>query len=445
MRRSIALLMALFAVPLLAAPFSDIVSLPNPSTSGNVLTSNGTNWVSAAASGAPTGAAGGDLGGTYPNPSVAKITTTSGPTSLTIGAITDGQYLVRSGSTIVSSAISSAGSPFGYETFTTNTVLTSSSKKFQACDTQYSTTTPVSITVTMPDCAAGTQGFEYVITHPMNTEAGACVVLPGSGDTIDIHAFWVMSAAGESVTLVCNSGTNMWVIAAENSFFTSTSWNWKTAFSTATTMVTIGQVVPTVTGGASAGMMVGNLGPRVNLGTAASTNDFVQFATSTADAAEFLLSPAATAVFGLGGTAADTNYRIWPIAISASTPQASNTLAVVGAGIVAATTGDAQWQCCTYDGATASCVDIGTLARPATTNTTAYRATLHTAFGLGVGCTVQILSNADSLAGSYGSVWKTTNIDATGTTDLGVFSTLTTLANEGKNHQLANMRVRVSR
>lgn len=72
---------------------------------------------------APTGAASGDLAGTYSSPSVAAVTTTTGPTSLVIGAVAEGEVLTRSGSTLIGTVAGGGGDFSGPGSSTTDNLV----------------------------------------------------------------------------------------------------------------------------------------------------------------------------------------------------------------------------------------------------------------------------------------------------------------------------------
>ncbi|HMG13320.1 MAG TPA: hypothetical protein VK571_09100 [Gemmatimonadaceae bacterium] len=75
---------------------------------GNVVARSGAALVGVTPASLVVGPAGGDLGATYPNPTVIALEETSGPTRLTYGAIPDGQLLLRSGTTVTGAGATSA-------------------------------------------------------------------------------------------------------------------------------------------------------------------------------------------------------------------------------------------------------------------------------------------------------------------------------------------------
>jgi len=177
----------------------------------------------------------GQIGGTAASPDVRGVRETSGPTLLTLGAVADGQYLRRSGSTVVGGSPAGGGDPPWYGVLYSNQNDCDPREMIREWNMlSVAGPTPTGITASLARC--------IMFTPPANITVNR-IRLFGVGSTTNLYKFAIY-AVGAGNAKLWDSGTvttaaNTWLNIATGLPITLTAgtryWFCVTAVTTGTT------------------------------------------------------------------------------------------------------------------------------------------------------------------------------------------------------------------
>lgn len=141
----------------------------------------------------------GQLGGSVTSPDIRGVRETGGPTLLNMGAIADGEFLKRSGSSVVGASVTGGGSDFVWTPRSSNTIL-------GAADKGKEIAASAGFTQTLTAAATLGSGWWCVIRNDTTDGTTVLTVDPNGSETID-GLTTIKMYSGESRLIMCD-GSN---------------------------------------------------------------------------------------------------------------------------------------------------------------------------------------------------------------------------------------------